>query len=166
MPQSLLKYSLISSVILHLSFLSLIFWNFDREDENQNIAIRPFEGSSIRIFSRLRPMGSGNPKTRSNPENQNQIGADHIQREIEKFRKNLIYPPSALERGMESDCEWLVKLAENGKVEKVEIIRDCRYKIFDTYFRSALKSWEFSLPPGTEIAIPVRFRIENENDKK
>lgn len=83
-----------------------------------------------------------------------------VEEEILKVKKQISYPPDALEQGLESECEWKVKIGKNKKVETVEAIKPCKHRIFDKEFRKVIQNWEFNLPEGSELKIPVSFVIE------
>jgi outer membrane biosynthesis protein TonB len=160
-PKKSLEYSIIISAGIHFFALVIVFY-FPSNQNQDIIVIKPPSGSSVRILSKFRNPGKGEPSL--NAEAASAEGAS-IEQEIEKFKKNLTYPASAIEKGLESECEWLVTVAENSKSGNVEESRQCRYRIFDREFRKNIADWKFDLPPGTIIRIPVSYKIQQENDR-
>jgi TonB family protein len=152
------KIGLIFSILLHLGLFSWAFW-ISSESSPEIIRILPKQGSQVSIFARNQTRGRGESPTDQYTEKS--LGASEVEEEINRLRKKILYPPSALERGLESECEWIVTVAENHKFKKLEEVQSCKYAIFDRAFRDALQDWEFNLPPGTKIRIPVSFRIED-----
>lgn len=102
---------------------------------------------------------------KSNPSQSHKEGASSIQKEVDSFLKNLTYPPSALERGLESQCEWLLMVDENGRGRILEEIQKCKYGIFQKAFQNSLLTHKFQLPPGTILKIPVQFQIQHEHTR-
>ena len=84
--------------------------------------------------------------------------------EVNEIRNSIQYPPDALEQGLETECEWKVLIGENKNASKVELIKPCKYKIFETEFLKVIGSWKFKSPEGVWIEIPIRFKIEKEKD--
>jgi outer membrane biosynthesis protein TonB len=154
-----LKKGIGLSLLIHVFFFGAVFLAQYRTQPTE-IAILPNIGSQIRFLARFRNPGKGDSPYQTS--SATTLGATDIQEEILRLRKSIFYPPSALERGLESDCEWIVTVAENHKFKKLEEVQKCKYSIFDRAFREALQDWEFNLPPGTKIRIPVSFRIEHE----
>lgn len=152
-----IKVGISFSIFLHLVFFSAVFWK-SSESSLESISILPNKGSQVSVFARIQTRGPGESPT--NQKSEKTLGASEIEEEINRLRKKILYPPSALERGLESECEWIVTVAENHKFKKMEEVQSCKYSIFDRAFREALQDWEFDLPPGTRIRIPVSFRIE------
>jgi TonB family protein len=135
--------------------------------ESQEIRIRTDKGNLSSTKLKVILPGYQRQKLRehssssSTPE-----GSNPWDPEIDAFRLSLGYPPSALERGLESDCEWIVTVAESGKVEKLVVVRPCQYRIFESSFEKTIKNWEFPRAAGKQIRIPVRFQIQNGNEIK
>ncbi|MCC5814970.1 MAG: hypothetical protein JJT78_09455 [Leptospira sp.] len=161
MPKKTLKNSIIISAGIHIFALAIIYI-YPNHQIQDAIHIKPPSGSSVRILSKFRNPGKG--ESSPNAEAKSAEGAS-IEKEIEKFKKNLTYPASAIAKGLESECEWLVTVAENSKSRNVEESKRCRYRIFDREFRKNIADWKFDLPPGTIIRIPVSYKIQQENDR-
>ena len=84
--------------------------------------------------------------------------------DVSDLKNSIQYPPDALHQGLESSCEWRVKVGENGEAEKIELVKPCKYKIFESEFNRVIKSWKFRSPESTWLEIPIIFRIEMEKD--
>ncbi|MCG9873609.1 MAG: energy transducer TonB [Leptospiraceae bacterium] len=156
------KRSLLISISIHLLiFFGYFFyqWKF-HPSEIYKIALEKGSSSSLQFHFR----GKGDSKANSVQSSSHQIGSETIQNEILRIQNAIPYPESALQRGLESDCEWLVTVAENGIHENVETTRKCRYEIFNSAFKKIVREWKFQLPPGTIIRIPVSFRIVDKNE--
>ncbi|MCB1158957.1 MAG: TonB-dependent receptor [Leptospiraceae bacterium] len=80
--------------------------------------------------------------------------------EVRKIQNRISYPPEALEQGLESDCEWMVKVNDRRMVGELKNLRPCRYKVFEQTFLSVIYTWKFNLPSGTILKIPISFEIE------
>lgn len=79
--------------------------------------------------------------------------------EIIKIKNKITYPEEALEEGLESECEWKVRIGGEGKASEVQTVVPCRYRIFDTEFRRVIKDWNFKFPENTILQIPVSFKL-------
>lgn len=156
------KFSIFLSTILHS--LILIVWGLSNTSSPSfaKLNIPILDGSSTSLRFRFATSLKG--KTESSPQENRDLGSRTIQEEINRIQKSIQYPNSALERGLESDCEWIVTVAENRKLENVETSKKCRYQIFDSAFRQTIAHWEFQIPQGSRIRIPVSFRILDKNE--
>lgn len=156
------KNSLILSIFVHIVFI-LIFILFSSIIKPYNyFQINLVNGTLSSIHFQFKSKGKSN--SISNQETNSEIGTESMQDEILRIQKSIPYPKSALQRGLESDCEWLVTVAENGILENVETTRKCRYEIFNSAFKNIVHQWKFQLPAGTKIRIPVSFRIVDKNE--
>jgi TonB family protein len=156
------KKSLLISISIHLFIFFAYFlfhWKFQLSDKLK-IALEKGSSSSLQFHIR----GRGGTPTNSIQSASQELGSETIQNEILRIQNAIPYPESALQRGLESDCEWLVTVAENGIHENVETTRKCRYEIFNSAFKKIVREWKFQLPPGTIIRIPVSFRIVDKNE--
>ena len=78
---------------------------------------------------------------------------------VRVFQNSLHYPNLALEMGLESSCEWLIEVGNDGKAEIIQTIKACQHPIFQVEFQKSLEKWNFPFPPKTTMRIPVRFHI-------
>jgi|JI9StandDraft_1071089.scaffolds.fasta_scaffold681558_1 TonB family protein len=156
------KSSILISFGIHFSLL--ILWGLFgiSSPSIAKLTIPVVDGTSTSL--RFRFSNNENGKTESSSQKNSEIGSRSIQEEINRIQKSIQYPSSALERGLESDCEWIVTVAENRKLENVETSKKCRYQIFDSAFRQTITQWEFQIPKGSRIRIPVSFRILDKNE--
>ena len=77
-----------------------------------------------------------------------------------------LYPKSARRRGYQGSVLLKVLVAENGRVEEVEIDKSCGYAILDRTALAAVKEWQFK--PGIKdgkkvkmwVKVPVRFELK------
>lgn len=163
MPQSETTQAMAISAILH-GVLFLGFWIYSSilPPSVPTISLQPETGSRIQWFARTTQPGVGTTSDSRTPPDSDTPGASALEREVSAIRKKILYPPQALEKGLESECEWIVTVAENRKVESMAEVKKCRYMVFREAFQAALDDWEFQLPPGTQIRIPISFRIQNE----
>lgn len=127
--------------------------------ENSDFEKIEIEKGSAQILSFVFPntkngIGSqDNIKTSDNTE-----GA--ISEEVNKIRNKILYPPQALEDGLESDCEWSLQIDANQSAKNIKIIQPCKYKIFEEEFQRVIHNWKFNLPENTSLTIPVSFKIK------
>ncbi|WCL49402.1 LIC_10042 family TonB-like protein [Leptospira sp. GIMC2001] len=154
-----IKFGILISIISHI-FIGIVFsfsyW-LSSSDTELNFLLE--KGSSSRIVARFVNKGLGDEISKQSLESQ--LGSTDVENDIESIQRKIIYPASALERNLESDCEWLVTVAENRKLEKLETTKKCKYGIFEKAFEDAVRDWEFASLPGTVIRIPVSFRIDH-----
>jgi TonB family protein len=112
---------------------------------------------SISFSSHKNNLSSGEMKK---SEKSQPIDSGTLSREIAKFTNQIQFPEEALEQGLESDCEWKIKITETQTAGNIQILTPCRYQIFEKEFLQSIAKWKFALEPGTEIRIPVRFKIQ------
>lgn len=90
--------------------------------------------------------------------------AGSVHEEIEAIQNSIRYPLDALEQGLESECEWLVYVGNEGKYEKLVLTKPCSYKIFEEEVQKSIYSWKFKSPAGSKLELPIRFRITKEKE--
>lgn len=90
----------------------------------------------------------------------NSTSEGSIAEEINQIRNKIVYPPQALEDGLESECEWSVTIDVNQSATNIKTIHPCKYRIFEEEFYRVIHNWKFHLPPETILFIPVSFKIK------
>jgi len=128
--------------------------------EKKSTALHLTQGSSVSLYSKefFISEGFGRSKSEISPSETNS-GNRSIDDQIEAFKNSISYPELALEQGLEDDCTFRVTVAENGQVEKLVVVAPCKYNVFDSQIRSQLRIWKFNVSKGTDLVIPIRFRI-------
>ncbi|XDD50284.1 hypothetical protein AB3N59_00200 [Leptospira sp. WS92.C1] len=149
---------LISGLFHILTILCFYFYSFDSLQEI-NFRILLKKGTVPNVSINL-PKNRSDENLHTSPaENAGAQGTE--QKEIEKFKNEIHFPPDALEQRLESDCSWEVRIKSDGNGEILKTLQPCRYSIFETEFRRALKTWKFDLNEGTSLIIPVSFKIDD-----
>jgi hypothetical protein len=144
----------IYSVILQFLFF-LLFTNFSAQPEKMILE----RGSAVSLhFSNTQSKGAGEITNENT--NTTEVGTKLIEEEIENFRQRLGYPADALDQDLESSCEWLLIIGEDGHPVKILNRKHCEYSIFERHFESEAKKWKFKLPKETELIIPVLFKVK------
>lgn len=113
---------------------------------------------TIAVSVAQRKTGKSQSELNQTQEKENDPGT--ISKEIQKFQNQLQFPEEALEQGLESQCEWRIRISESGKAENIENLVPCRYKIFEKEFLKSIGNWKFALEPGQVVRVPVSFRIQ------
>ncbi len=151
------RFAIVFSFLLHLGCLGILF-SLSPPKTNSLLKIQPHPGGNPRLRFTFSRHGRQNSQAleSTNPRE----GATDISKEIHRFLSDLKYPLQALEKGLESDCNWVVMVAENGRNKILEESGGCKYKVFDTYLRQKLEDWDFQVQPNTVLKIPIRFRIK------
>ena len=74
------------------------------------------------------------------------------------------YPREAIENGWEGQVRLLLTIADDGKVEKVELIRSAGFDCLDRAAMDRAPSWRFSEAEhvGRQLEVPVQFLLEDE----
>jgi TonB family protein len=155
--------SLFLSILLHLCIL---FFNNNPNDTPIQIYLDRGTTVSFRL-----PKSESQIATNKNES----VGKENTQsseseligvksKDVSDFKNSIQYPPDALQQGLESNCEWKVLVGLNGSAEKIELVRPCKYKIFEAEFMKVVKHWKFKSPENTWLDIPILFRIEMENE--
>jgi outer membrane biosynthesis protein TonB len=141
-----------TSLLIALIFYSVLFLQF-----NNSIILKTKKGNiqSIQFQFPISPLGS-QPSSSSNSESD----TGKIQEEITKIQNKIQYPSYALEERLESDCEFSILVDKNRKASNLKIVKECSDKSFDQEFKKVIFDWEFNIPEGTFLKIPVRFRLE------
>lgn len=158
-----MKFSLLISFLLHLVVL---FLNSDPSPSPMQIYLD--RGTSVSFqFPKLErmksvPMGEGLEIKKNQLFDADLAGVKT--QDVSDLKNSIQYPPDALHQGLESSCEWRVKVGENGGAEKIELVKPCKYKIFESEFMRVVKNWKFRSPESTWLEVPIIFRIEMEKD--
>lgn len=153
------KLSFIVSGLFHiLIFAFILFLNPDSPIIS-NFKIILKKGGGPPLTFNLSNDSNGK-NTKSDPsENANDSGT--LEREIEEFKNEIHFPQGALEQRLESDCSWEVKIQSDGKAEILKTLQPCKYSVFETEFKRALRTWKFNLKEGTNLIIPVSFKVDD-----
>jgi len=155
--------SLFLSILLHLCTL---FFNNNSNDNHIQIFLD--RGTTVSFkFTKSESPVSKNKKEGSGIENSQSSESELIgvkSKDVSDFKNSIQYPADALQQGLESNCEWKVLVGLNGSAEKIELVRPCKYKIFEAEFMKVVKNWKFKSPESTWLDIPIIFRIEMENE--
>lgn len=155
---SLPKKAFFLSLSLHILPITVFFAIFQTPDLLKE-KTKLKQGA---VFS-LSSLSSGSSQVSRNNETEKssgQTGTKTIDEEIQEFQNCLSYPPLALEQRLEDQCQFRVTVAENGSLEKLVVIKPCRYSVFDSQVRSQLADWKFTASKGQEIYLPIRFRLD------
>lgn len=74
--------------------------------------------------------------------------------------KQLLYPPEAIERGLEGDVTLLLTLDDNGRVQSAEIARSSGHALLDAAAVNAAQ--RLGRLPGNarESLVPISFRLD------
>ncbi len=155
--------SLFLSIFLHIFIL---FFNNNPNDNNIQIYLDRGTTVSFR-FPKSESQVAKNKIEGSGIENSQSSESELIgvkSKDVSDFKNSIQYPADALQQGLESICEWKVLVGLNGSAEKIELVRPCKYKIFEAEFMKVVKNWKFKSPENTWLDIPIIFRIEMENE--
>lgn len=158
------RYSFLFSILIHfvLFFFLSNFHIPSPLNSDIEIPIKKGFSANLNVFKkkyRMKQMNSfakGN-KDKNSSEKQEEGSPEE---EVRKIQNRISYPPEALEQGLESDCEWMVKVNDRRMVGELKNLRPCRYKVFEQTFLSVIYTWKFNLPSGTILKIPISFEIE------
>ncbi|WP_016752007.1 LIC_10042 family TonB-like protein [Leptospira kirschneri] len=152
-----IKLSFLISGLIHILlflFYSITFLKFSKIE---NLKIHLKKGTTPTVtFSFLQNDSNKNSKSFMS-ENSNNEGT--LRKEIEKFKNEIHFPQGALDQRLESDCSWEVRIKSGGKGEILRTLQPCKYSIFEVEFNRALRTWKFDLQEGTNLIIPVSFKI-------
>ncbi|MBM9576814.1 hypothetical protein JWG45_06560 [Leptospira sp. 201903070] len=153
------KLSFLISGLFHILILtSFLFYNPDSSVKS-DFRIFLKKGSSAHLTFEFSNEGAGKNSKSNKLEDRNDSGT--IQREIEKFKNEIHFPQGALEQRLESDCSWEVEIKPGGKAEIFKTLEPCKYSVFEIEFKRALKTWKFNLKEGTNLIIPVSFKVDD-----
>jgi periplasmic protein TonB len=90
-----------------------------------------------------------------------QLSPNELRETLGRLSETILFPPEALERGLEGEVTLLVQLGEGGRILDASIASGSGYKILDdAAVRAVLKLG--TLGPSSankSILLPVRFRI-------
>jgi protein TonB len=90
-----------------------------------------------------------------------QLSPDELRETLGRLSETILFPPEALERGLEGEVTLLVQLGEGGRILDASIASGSGHKILDdAAIRAVLKLG--TLGPSSankSILLPVRFRI-------
>jgi protein TonB len=121
-------------------------------------APEPRQGLDLRLPEHLRG-GLGLRTPPSAPAEQ--LSPNELRETLGRLSETMLFPPEALERGLEGEVTLLVQLGENGRILDASIASGSGYQILDAAaVRAVLKLG--TLGPSSankSILLPVRFRI-------
>jgi TonB family protein len=121
-------------------------------------APEPRQGLDLRLPEHLRG-GLGLRTPPSAPAEQ--LSPNELRETLGRLSETMLFPPEALERGLEGEVTLLVQLGENGRILDASIASGSGYQILDAAaVRAVLKLG--TLGPSSankSIWLPVRFRI-------
>ncbi|AOP32442.1 hypothetical protein A0128_00200 [Leptospira tipperaryensis] len=153
------KLAFLISGLFHILFFSFYLFYSPDSFSVSNFKIFLKKGGSLRLtFSFSNPANGRNSESTAS---ENPSASGTLQREIEEFKNEIHFPQGALEQRLESDCSWEVEIKSDGKAEVLKTVQPCRYSIFETEFKRALKTWKFNLKEGTNLIIPVSFKVDD-----
>lgn len=118
----------------------------------------PRQGLDLRLPEPLRG-GTGLRTPPSAPAEQ--LSPNELRETLGRLSETILFPPEALERGLEGEVTLLVQLGENGRILDASIASGSGHQILDdAAVRAVLKLG--TLGPSSankSILLPVRFRI-------
>ncbi|PJZ56367.1 LIC_10042 family TonB-like protein [Leptospira barantonii] len=152
------RLSFLISGFLHILIFLFVFIPFFDFSQWKDLKIFLKKGNVPNVILSFAQDGSGENSDPTLSEKANSEGT--IEREIEKFKNEIHFPQGALDQRLESDCSWEVRINSGGKGEILRTIQPCRYSIFEVEFHRALKTWKFDLNEGTNLIIPVSFKVD------
>jgi periplasmic protein TonB len=121
-------------------------------------ASEPRQGLDLRLPESLRG-GIGLRTPPSAPAEQ--LSPNELRETLGRLSETMLFPPEALERGLEGEVTLLVQLGENGRILDASVASGSGYQILDAAaVRAVLKLG--TLGPSSankSILLPVRFRI-------
>lgn len=104
--------------------------------------------------------GIGKSAEPSAPNSAHDDGTKTVEDEISEFQNCLSYPALALEQKLEDVCVYKLTVKEDGTLEKIAVVTECRYAVFDLQVRRQLADWQFQYSKGKEFVLPIRFRLD------
>jgi protein TonB len=124
----------------------------------ETAAASEHRGLDLRLPQELRG-GVGFQAPRSAPPEQ--LSPNELRETLGRLSETILFPPEALERGLEGEVTLLVQLGEGGRILHASIASGSGHKILDdAAIRAVLKLG--TLGPSSankSILLPVRFRI-------
>lgn len=151
-------YHLLISILLHF-FVFLLIFQYNSESEWEANLKSGVVVTTNLVFLERKTSSFLNSEIAEESSHQ-EIGT--LVDEISKFQNSLSYPPLALERGWETECEWEVEIIE-GKILNWKYLKACSYEIFRTTVENSFQTWTFSTSLTKKIKIPIRFKIQERN---
>ncbi|MCH1911099.1 hypothetical protein L9Z41_00230 [Leptospira noguchii] len=151
------RFSFLISGLIHILLFLFYSINFLEFSKIENLKIHLKKGASPTVTLNFLQDGSSENSKSFMSENSNDEGT--LRKEIEKFKNEIHFPQGALDQRLESDCSWEVRIKSDGKGEILKTLQPCKYSIFEVEFNRALKTWKFDLKEGTNLIIPVSFKI-------
>jgi len=116
------------------------------------------QGLDLRLPEHLRG-GTGLRVPRSTPAEE--LSPNELRETLGRLSETILFPPEALERGLEGEVTLLVELGEGGRILDASVASGSGHKILDeAAIRAVLKLG--TLGPSSankSIVLPVRFRI-------
>ena len=121
-------------------------------------APEPRRGLDLRLPEHLRG-GIGLRAPPSAPAEQ--LSPNELRETLGRLSETILFPPEALERGLEGEVTLLVRLGERGRILDASIASGSGHKILDdAAVRAVLKLGSLgSSSANKSILLPVRFRI-------
>ncbi len=144
--------SLRTSFLFAIIFYSFLFLRF------QNPIILETKKGNIQTIQLQFPVSQFGSQLSNSSDLDSESGK--LQEEITKIQNKIQYPAYALEERLESICEFSIRVDQNLKATDLKTIRECSDKSFEIEFKRVIFDWEFNLPEGSILKIPIRFRLE------
>ena len=72
-----------------------------------------------------------------------------------------VYPLAARRRGVEGEVVLRAEIGADGAPTAVNVIRSSGHAELDAAARAAVEKWRFRAPSGSDVEIPIVFRLEN-----
>jgi protein TonB len=121
-------------------------------------AAEPREGLDLRLPEHLSG-GIGLRAPRSAPAEE--MSPNELRETLGRLSETILFPPEALERGLEGEVTLLVQLGEGGRILDATIASGSGHRILDeAAIRAVLKLGTLgSSSANKSIVLPVRFRI-------
>ncbi|MDX1958547.1 MAG: hypothetical protein SFU98_08240 [Leptospiraceae bacterium] len=145
-------FAIVISIFFHLGLF--IVWNNTSKNDKEEVTLSK-GGIRFQILGNNQKGFGENSQKKQEIETLGNL----VQKEIDSFKNQLGYPESALDRELETECEWKLVIGDQGKPSRIINIKECEYSIFKEHFERQAKEWKFSLPENTVLIIPVVFRV-------
>lgn len=153
------RLSFIISGLFHIFIFNVVFIYAPDSSLTSNFKIFLKKGGAVPLTLSLSSDSNGKNAKSEISENTNDSGT--LEREIEEFKNEIHFPQGALEQRLESDCSWEVRIQSDGKAEILKTLQPCKYSVFEIEFKRALRTWKFNLKEGTNLIIPVSFKVDD-----
>ena len=155
-----LRYTILLSLVIHLLVLAPpLMWPAKKTPRIQpriSVTIEPIHPAEELIDDRQSAEAASAISTQ-----QPNAGLKQFQRQAQSaISKQLLYPPEAIERGLEGDVTLLLTLDNNGRVQSAEIARSSGHALLDAAALSAAQ--RLGRLPGNarESLVPISFRLD------